>query len=425
MPIPVGLVFQPDVVFLDLVSPVLPGRVDYLSVTPETLWRPETAEPNGFFEEALELASRLGTFFVGHGVGFDLAGGDEAHRVRWLERLARDQEILGMRWYTDHLGSVRPGGRAATLPLPLPFESFAAARVRENLAAVGTIFETVGVENSAFYFLLGEALDEPVFLDACASAPNAGVLLDLHNLYTHAVNFGLDAEAWLGRLDLGNVLEIHIAGGRRSEPEWLPDGETRHLDSHDDGIPEAVWTLAEWVIPRCANLRGLTLERMEGTVTRHDVPALADALDRLRALGARPKLAPPALAPGSLRRDADALDAETWEGLERHLGEVAFSRDPIAAATTAARDPALPSWLRDAFAAADPAGLRLSNLIVARLRFERLTHGDAGADADYETDPEAFTRRFHAYHHAVPAHASDPAGEARAWRDWLSTDPPL
>ena len=55
------------------------------------------------------------------------------------------------------------------------------------------------------------------------------------------------------------------------------------LDGHDGAVPELVWRMLEAVAPRCPNLRGVTLERMEGTVEDADVPLVAAELARLRA----------------------------------------------------------------------------------------------------------------------------------------------
>jgi hypothetical protein len=43
-----------------------------------------------------------------------------------------------------------------------------------------------------------------------------------------------------------------------------------------------VWKLLERVLPIVPNLRGVTLERMEGTVGQGDVPLLREELRRAR-----------------------------------------------------------------------------------------------------------------------------------------------
>ena len=80
------------------------------------------------------------------------------------------------------------------------------------------------------------------------------------------------------RLDPGIIpfrkarsFEIHVSGGSDSDGAWLKSGAVLRLDAHDNAVPEEVWHLLERVVPLCANLRGVTLERMEGTVEERDV----------------------------------------------------------------------------------------------------------------------------------------------------------
>jgi uncharacterized protein (UPF0276 family) len=157
-----------------------------------------------------------------------------------------------------------------------------AAIVRDRLLVLQQVVDDVGFENSAFYFLLGDWLDEPRFFDAILAAERTHLLLDLHNVYTMATNVGADAAEWLARIDCERVIELHLSGGDTSRPEWLPDGRTLRLDSHDHAVPEAVWDLFEQVLPRCSNLRGVTLERMEGSVAERDVADIRDELHRIR-----------------------------------------------------------------------------------------------------------------------------------------------
>ncbi len=92
--------------------------------------------------------------------------------------------------------------------------------------------------------------------------------------------------------------------------------------------------------------------------------------------------------------------------------------DPVAVVTKASRDRSLPSSLRRALAMIDANGLRMSALLVARLRFERLLNGSTAAGEAYDADAESFAREFRAYHREVPARASFPRDEARDWNAW-------
>lgn len=71
-------------------------------------------------------------------------------------------------------------------------------------------------------------------------------------------------------------------------------------------------------------------------------------------------------------------------------------------------------WLR----AASADGLRLSRLLVRKLRLQRLVRGDRALAALVESDPAAVARRFAAYDAAVPPQAVFPRDEAAAFADF-------
>lgn len=285
-----GLSLQPEAAFLDLLDEACRADVDYYEVSPETLWWEDergALVENRYHQRLQRLVADTGKPVVGHGVGLSLGGAhrrDAARRRRWLRRLEQDHAVLGFRWYTDHLGVSAPAGRAATLPLPLWQTPWAAALVRRRLQALQRVVPLVGVENTVYYFTLGDPLDEPEFLRRALRGPGLHLLLDLHNVYTMAVNLGFDARAYIARLDLSQVIEIHLSGGCMSDGSWLPSGRSLRLDSHDGAVPEEVWALFAEVLPRCPGLRGVTLERMEGTVGPAEVPLLRAELRRARQL---------------------------------------------------------------------------------------------------------------------------------------------
>jgi hypothetical protein len=109
---------------------------------------------------------------------------------------------------------------------------------------------------------------------------------------------------------------------------------------------------------------------------------------------------------------------------ERLLAEAMTAADPLAALEAAARDPELPEDLRQAFAAAasQPDGVRISALLVANLRFQRLLRGSPEADEWFERDPAGFTAAFRRYHAQVPPSAFFPPQEAELFRAWGSTE---
>jgi hypothetical protein len=90
-----------------------------------------------------------------------------------------------------------------------------------------------------------------------------------------------------------------------------------------------------------------------------------------------------------------------WAEYEARLAAAMRAPDPVQAVHAFAPD-------------ADADGVRLTALLVARLRFERLLRGSRLAAAWFEADAAGFTAAFAAYHEAVVPLAFFPREEA--WR---------
>jgi uncharacterized protein len=286
----VGFTLQPETKFLDLLEPVAAEFADLIEVAPEMLWRfdrDSAWHANSFFERIRAFGVRYGKAFIAHGVGWSPGSAelsDSERERKWLEAIRRTHEAFALRWYTDHLGASVWNGEELILPMPLPMTPASVATVRARMATIASLGLDVGVENSVFYFRYGSIEDETHFLRAIAEHGDVKLLLDLHNVFTTCVNAGGDPFAFVERLPLEHVIEIHVSGGADSESQWLPSRRVMRLDSHDDRVPEDVWRLLESTLSRCANVRAVVLERMEGTVEDADVPVLRDELTRIRSL---------------------------------------------------------------------------------------------------------------------------------------------
>jgi uncharacterized protein (UPF0276 family) len=96
---------------------------------------------------------------------------------------------------------------------------------------------------------------------------NGFLLLDLHNLYCQAQNFAVEPEQLALGMPLERVREIHVSGGSWSAVH-TPDGPRPfRRDTHDGAIPEEVFALLAFVIPRCPRLEVVLMERLGNTLT--------------------------------------------------------------------------------------------------------------------------------------------------------------
>ena len=211
-----------------------------------------------------------------HGLSLSLAGFD-AWDPDYLRDLAALLEDLKAPFHSEHLCFTTVGGSNTHELLPMPFTRasarHAAGRVKRLQAELGV---PVIVENITYYAELGVAeMDDGEFLLEVLEQADCGLLLDVNNIYVNSLNWGFDPYAWLERLPLERVRQLHVAGHERFE--------TAVVDTHGAVVIGPVADLMQWVIRRTGPLPVL-LER------DHELPELDDLLlerERLQAFYAQ------------------------------------------------------------------------------------------------------------------------------------------
>jgi hypothetical protein len=84
------------------------------------------------------------------------------------------------------------------------------------------------------------------------------MLLDLHNLYANACNFGLDPFAMLDALPLERVASVHLSGGHREDG---PDGRSRLIDDHVHDPPPILYAMLRRLAARAPQSLTVIIER--------------------------------------------------------------------------------------------------------------------------------------------------------------------
>ena len=217
------------------------------------------------------------TTVVLHGIALGMASTVAVDQKR-LAKMARLVEQVKPESWSEHLAFVRAGEiEIGHLAAPPRTRSTIDATA-ENLNAARKIIGSMPmVENIATLIdPPASDLDEPEWLKETISASGAGMLLDLHNLYANATNFGV--ENFLDRLPLDRVHAVHISGGR-----VIGDEEKRILDDHLHDPPDPVYDLLADLAEKCPNPLTVILER-DGSYP--PMAHLLSQLDRARkALG--------------------------------------------------------------------------------------------------------------------------------------------
>jgi uncharacterized protein len=177
-------------------------------------------------------------------------------------------------WHSDHVCWSSLDGTVLHDLLPVPFTSAVARRVAGRVVEARDRLERpMAVENISWYMRVGApGMDEPEFLTELLERADCGLLLDVNNVFVNAQNHGFDPYAWLERIPLERVLQLHVAGHERLD-------ETVIIDTHGATVHDEVYALMAWVIERTGP-RPVLLERDT------NIPPLPELLDEIRRLDA-------------------------------------------------------------------------------------------------------------------------------------------
>jgi len=175
-----------------------------------------------------------------HGVGLSLgsAEGLDGRHLGRVAGLVREVEPLLV---SEHLAWSVAGGVYHNDLLPLPYSEEALGVVCANVQRLQeALGRQVLVENPSTYLRFTDsAIPEEEFLLAIAARTGCGLLLDVNNVHVTATNHGLDALAYIERLAVTPVGEIHLAGHHVTEADGVPI----LIDDHGSAVSDAVWAL--------------------------------------------------------------------------------------------------------------------------------------------------------------------------------------
>lgn len=244
-------------------------RVDFVEVMPEN-WV-------CFGGRAKKLLSACLDRFpaVTHSVSLNI-GGLEPLDTQLLDATAALCQDYAVPFWSDHVCYSSVLGQPVSDLLPLPFTrqvvEHTAARIQQAQAHVG---RPLLLENATFYAHMpppqgtpsADLLDEASFLCALLEAGDCGMLLDVNNVYVNSVNHGFDPRAFIDRMPLARVRQLHLAG------HTLQDDVI--IDTHIGPIIDPVWDLYAYTLKRAGRLIPTLIEWDQ------DIPPLDDVLDEV------------------------------------------------------------------------------------------------------------------------------------------------
>ena len=173
---------------------------------------------------------------VQHGVSMYFGSAERANREH-LRRLKDLVKRTKTPWVSDHLcwGSV--DGRYTHDLLPMPYTFEAAKLTAQKVREVRDFLEVpIAVENvSSYAEFHASEMTEWEFLGEVVEKADAGILLDVNNIYVSSQNHNFNPYDYQNNIPHGRVGQIHIAGHSKFE-KYI-------LDTHDHPVLDPVWKM--------------------------------------------------------------------------------------------------------------------------------------------------------------------------------------
>ncbi|QSJ16573.1 DUF692 domain-containing protein [Nostoc sp. UHCC 0702] len=204
---------------------------------------------------------------IPHAINLSL-GSAEGLDTDYLRKLARLIKQLNPPWWSEHICFTKAGGVDIGHLSPLPYTKEAVEVLCRNIAEVRRWVDVpLILENITYMVALpGAQMTEAQFLTEVVERCDCGLLLDVTNLYTNAMNYGYDVHDFLQQLPWERIVQLHFVGGH-----WH-DGIL--IDSHSQSTPLEVWQLMDEVVAR-VSVKGIVLERDE------NLPPFAELTEEL------------------------------------------------------------------------------------------------------------------------------------------------
>lgn len=173
---------------------------------------------------------------VMHGVSMSVGSTDplDYEYLRALKRLA---DAIHPAWVSDHICWTGVNGVNGHDLFPLPYNDESLAHVIRRVLAVQDFLERpLVLENPSTYVTFrASTMSEAEFVSELVRQTGCGLLLDVNNVYVSSFNHDEDPGKYIESLPHESIVQFHLAGHSNLG--------THIIDTHDDFVVDAVWTL--------------------------------------------------------------------------------------------------------------------------------------------------------------------------------------
>ena len=187
---------------------------------------------------------------VMHGVSMSVGSTDPID-FDYLRKLKALAQRVRARWISDHLCWTGVSGLNTHDLLPMPYTDESLRHVVERVRIISDFLERpLVLENPSTYLEFSASTwTEWDFLAELARQSDCGLLLDVNNVFVSSFNHGFDPRAYIDRIPVDRVVQIHLAGHTHKG--------THILDTHSDHVVNEVWRLYRRVFERAAGIATL------------------------------------------------------------------------------------------------------------------------------------------------------------------------
>ena len=255
-----------------------------------------------------------------HSIGTPV-GGSVAGAEAQLPLLRQTVERLGSPWASEHLAFNLTPDFFTGFFLP-PRQTAEGLRLYSSaLRRLGRALDVpVAFETGVNYLQpRKDEIPDGEFVGQLSDKTGAGILLDLHNIYTNQRNGRQSVQKFLSQIPLDRVWEIHLAGGFELDGYWL--------DAHSGAIPDALLGIAREIIPNLPNLKAIVFEVFTSFLEGFGLDAVRQEMDKLRSLWSLRRTTSRAPVARRAHAVAESNGGPTVAEWEHALGSLAIGRE--------------------------------------------------------------------------------------------------
>lgn len=210
---------------------------------------------------------------VTHGLSLGVGSTDPLDEA-YARELSAFLSDVGTPWHSEHLCFCGVDGVMLHDLLPLPFTDEAIEQAATGAMRLRDRIERpLAIENVSYYSQPGgtTSMDELTFIEQVLETADAGLLLDVNNVWVNSQNHGFDPYAFLDRIPADRVMQIHVAG-----PSVREDGLI--IDTHGEAVRDECYELLAHVLRRIGPVPVL-LERDQNFPPFEELVAEVERLD--------------------------------------------------------------------------------------------------------------------------------------------------